>query len=115
MCARSVGAKGGQPLGVLPVAGIFGANGSGKSNVLEAMDDMRFYVVNSFRRTGDGLPRWPFRLDPGFESRPSSYEIDIVLGGVRHDTVSCSTARDPRGVGYPIPAREGSEALQSRA
>jgi uncharacterized protein len=75
----------GQPLGVLPAAGIFGANGSGKSNVLEAMDDMRFYVVNSFRRTGEVLPRWPFRLDSDFESRPSSYEVDIVLGGVRHE------------------------------
>jgi hypothetical protein len=76
---------GGHPLGVLPVAGIFGANGSGKSNVLEAMDDMRFYVVNSFRRTDEVLPRWPFRLDPEFELRPSKYEIDIVLGGVRHE------------------------------
>ncbi len=77
--------EGGQPLGVLPAAGIFGANGSGKSNLLEAMDDMRFYVVNSFRRTGEMLPRWPFRLDPDFEVRPSRYEIDIVLGGVRHE------------------------------
>ncbi len=77
--------EGGHPLGVLPVAGIFGANGSGKSNVLEAMDDMRFYVINSFRRTGEVLLRWPFRLDPNFEPRPSRYEIDIVLGGVRHE------------------------------
>src|SRR5580658_686101 len=76
--------EGGQPLGVLPAAGIFGANGSGKSNLLEAMDDMRFYVVNSFRRTGKMLPRWPFRLDHDL-SRPTRYEIDIVLGGVRHE------------------------------
>jgi uncharacterized protein len=76
--------EGGQPLGVLPAAGIFGANGSGKSNLLEAMDDMRFYVVNSFRRTGEMLPRWPFRLDHDL-SRPTRYEIDIVLGGVRHE------------------------------
>jgi uncharacterized protein len=75
----------GQPLDVLPVAGIFGANGSGKSNVLEALDDMRFYVVNSFRRAGEALPRWPFRLDVDVEIRPSRYEIDIVLGGVRHE------------------------------
>jgi hypothetical protein len=77
--------EGGQPLRVLPVSGIFGANGSGKSNVLEAMDDMRFYVVNSFRRTGEGVPRWPFRLDPDFETRPSTYEIDLVLGSVRYE------------------------------
>ena len=30
--------EGGRPVGVLPVVGIFGANGSGKSNVLKAME-----------------------------------------------------------------------------
>jgi hypothetical protein len=96
--------EGGQPVGVLPVAGMFGANGSGKSNVLEAMDDMRYYVVNSFRRTGDGLPRWPFRLDPNFERRPSSYEIDIVLDGVRHEygfVLDGERVREEWAIRYP--------------
>jgi uncharacterized protein len=77
----------GQPLKLLPAAGIFGANASGKSNVLKAMDDMQTYVVQSFRRgspTG-GLPRWPFRLDPLAAELPSRYEVDLVLGGVRHE------------------------------
>jgi len=77
----------GRPLKVLPVAGVFGANASGKSNVLKAMDDMQTYVVQSFRRgspTG-GLPRWPFRLDSAVAELPSRYEIDLVLDGVRHE------------------------------
>lgn len=75
--------EGGQPIGVVPVAGVFGANASGKSNVLEAMDDMRMYVLESFRR--DLLPgeHWPFGLDAESRVRPSRYEVDLVLEGVR--------------------------------
>ena len=79
--------RGGRPLGVLPVAGVFGANASGKTNVLRAMDDMRGYVLNSFRSgnpTG-GIPRRPYLLDPATTSAPSRFEVDLVLGGVRHE------------------------------
>jgi uncharacterized protein len=74
----------GRPLRVLPTAGIFGANASGKSNVLEAMDDMRVCVLHSFRHIGQRV-YWPFRLDPQAASRPSRYEIDLILEGVRHE------------------------------
>jgi uncharacterized protein len=79
--------EGGQPLKVLPVAGVFGANASGKSNLLKAMDDMQTYVIQSFRRASPGgeLPRWQFRLDPDASQRPSRYEIDLVLSGIRHE------------------------------
>jgi uncharacterized protein len=79
--------EGGQPIGVLPVAGVFGANGSGKTNVLKAMNDMRAHVLHSFRAgspTG-GIPRRPFLLDPKTDQAPSRFEIDLVLGGVRHE------------------------------
>ena len=73
------------PVSVLPVAGIFGANASGKSTILRAMADMRLVVLNSFRQ-GDQdsrLSRHPFLLrSPGAE-RPSSFSIDLILDGVR--------------------------------
>ncbi len=78
---------GGRPVGVLPVAGVFGANASGKSNLLRAMNDMRGHVLGSFR-TGSptgGIPRRPFLLDPNVRSAPSRFEIDLVLDGVRHE------------------------------
>jgi len=78
--------EGGSTIDVLPVAGLFGANASGKSNALRAMADMRDLVLGSFRRgtpTG-GLPQRPFRLDPEAVNRPSRFEIDLVLDGVRH-------------------------------
>ncbi len=79
--------EGGRPLGVLPVAGVFGANASGKTNVLKAMDDMRALVLHSFRMgspTG-GVPRRPFLLDRTSKTRPSRFEVDIVLREVRHE------------------------------
>lgn len=79
--------EGGRQIDVLPAAGIFGANASGKSNVLRAMADMRGFVLNSFRRgrpTG-GLPRRPFLLGDDGTLHPTRFEIDIVLCGVRHE------------------------------
>ena len=79
--------EGGSPVRVLPAAGAFGANGSGKSNLLKVMADMRRLVLNSFRSgvPGGGMPRWPFRLDEQSAQLPSRYEVDIVLDGVRHE------------------------------
>ena len=78
---------GGSLVHVLPVAGAFGANGSGKSNLLKVMDDMRRLVLGSFRSgvPGGGIPRWPFRLDEQSPHLPSRYEVNIVLNGVRHE------------------------------
>ena len=79
--------EGGSPISVLAVAGVFGANGSGKSNLLKVMDDMRSHVLHSFRQ-GDlegRIPRQPFVLDQAARSQPSRFEIDLVLEGVRHE------------------------------
>ena len=79
--------EGGRPIGVLPAAGVFGANASGKSNVLKAMDDMRGHVLHSFRAgspTG-GISRCPFLLDREGRGEPSRFEVDLVLEGVRHE------------------------------
>jgi hypothetical protein len=75
---------GGQPIGILPVAGVFGANASGKTNVIKAMDDMRAHVLHSFRAgspTG-GISRRPYLLEPDRNSKPSRFEADLVLCGV---------------------------------
>jgi hypothetical protein len=97
---------GGRPIGVLPVAGIFGANASGKSNLLKAMWDMRGHVLHSFRSgspTG-GLPRSPFLLDTESRQAPSKYEVDFVLHGVRHEygfALDDNEVSDEWAVHYP--------------
>jgi hypothetical protein len=73
----------GHPTGLLPALAIYGANASGKSNVLAALAFMREAVVNSQRTwSPDGpIPRDPFAWgDP----RPSLYELTFLLDGVRY-------------------------------
>jgi len=79
--------EGGRLLSILPSVGVFGANASGKSNVLKAMDDMRRHVLFSFRhgRPRGGVGRQAFLLDPKSKTEPSSYEVEIVLRGVLHE------------------------------
>jgi uncharacterized protein len=78
--------RNGKSLGVLPATGIFGANGSGKSNLLCVMNDMRAFVLSSFRlgTPRSRLPTWPFRLGKDRGEAPSTYEVDLVIDGIRH-------------------------------
>ena len=71
------------PVSVLPVAGIFGANASGKSTILRAMADMRGLVLRSFRQEDLKLFRHSFLLSGEGPERPSSFAVDLVLHGVR--------------------------------
>jgi predicted ATPase len=111
----------GHPISVLPVAGIFGANASGKSNVLQAMFEMRAFVLESFRQgsPGSSLPTNPFLLGGGDgEETPSTYSVDLVLNGVRHEygfsvdseQIVEEWARSyPRGRSVLLLRREGDE------
>ncbi|MEU3249375.1 ATP-binding protein [Streptomyces sp. NPDC006997] len=86
--ARSTGARSqGKELKILPVVGVFGANASGKSNVLRAMNFMRKAVRESFAEWGKshGVPREPFALDPDARQDTSLFEVELLLptGGER--------------------------------
>lgn len=61
----------------LRVVGIYGANASGKSNLLGSMQTLRSLVLNSARegQAGDTLPVDPFRLDPDTADAPSEFEF----------------------------------------
>ncbi|MEV7964786.1 ATP-binding protein [Sphaerisporangium sp. NPDC088356] len=67
------------------VAGIYGANASGKSTLLEALDFMVQAVTHSATTWGsrNHFPSHPFTLDAASRTRTSLYEIDFVLDGVR--------------------------------
>ncbi|MFC7648308.1 ATP/GTP-binding protein [Streptosporangium lutulentum] len=81
--ARSTGVKSeGREISVVPLIGIFGANGSGKSNTLAAIRAMRSAVRGSVlewaRETG--VPREPFALDPRARDETTLFEVDLILG-----------------------------------
>ena len=70
---------------LLPVAAIYGANASGKTNVLRALQFMTSVVENSQRdwKPDEEIPRNPFALDDS-PKRLSSFEIEFMLKGVRY-------------------------------
>ena len=71
---------------VLPAVVIYGANASGKSNLVDAMAAMREMVLRSHTKgePGGGVPCRPFSLEGDYSQKPSRFEIDFVLDGVRH-------------------------------
>jgi len=98
--------EGGRPISVLPAAGIFGANASGKSNLLMAMADMRMFVLQSFRqgKPGGRVPTSPFRLGEDEGSAPSTYEVELVLDGVRYEygfRIDAERIQEEWARGYP--------------
>lgn len=85
--ARAVGVRAeGRELTVLPLVAIFGANASGKSNVLHAMRWMVQAVTQSVAGwlNEPGIPRPVFALDPAARDETSLFEVDVVIDGVRY-------------------------------
>lgn len=71
----------------LKVAGIYGANASGKSSVLDALS----FMVSVVRRSATTwaarptLRQHPFALDEVSSDKPSHYALDFVIDGIRHE------------------------------
>ena len=70
----------------LPAALIYGANASGKSNVVEALRFMCRMVLDSHTDLKPGAPlgRPPFRLAPGWPEKESRFDLTFVHEGVRY-------------------------------
>jgi AAA15 family ATPase/GTPase len=74
------------PFPLLPVAAIYGANASGKSNVLWALKFIEEAVLLSQRSwaPNERIPLEPFRLDKNAQERPSLFEVEFVAEKVRY-------------------------------
>lgn len=70
-------------LGLLPVVGIFGANASGKSNVLEALD----FLISYMSIGGGSIQKnfiadiQPFRLKESAVNAPTHFELRMAFAG----------------------------------
>jgi uncharacterized protein len=98
--------EGGHPIGVLPCAGIFGGNASGKSNLLRAMSDMRRLALSSFQgNTPDGpVETYPFLLGEDEGRAESSYEVELILDNVQYSygfVVEAGGVREEWARSYP--------------
>lgn len=73
------------PYRLLPAAVIYGANSSGKSNVLLALTTMRTVLLGSVRlNPKDELNYQPFKLDLVSASNPTSFEIQFLQDEVKY-------------------------------
>lgn len=70
---------------LLPTAVMYGANSSGKSNVLMALMTMRSVLLGSVKlNPKDELDFQPFKLDLISASNPTSFEIQFLQDDVRY-------------------------------
>ena len=71
---------------ILPAIVIYGANASGKSNFISAMDMMRVLVLYSHTnwQPDEELSYHPFLLDDANSNAPTHFEADFVIEGVRY-------------------------------
>lgn len=71
--------------GLLTVAAIYGANASGKTNVLTSLQFMKTMVEHSQRTWGPdhAIPRSPFMLQHS-EKQPSRFNIDFIVNSIRY-------------------------------
>ena len=67
---------------VLSVAALYGANGSGKTNLIDALAWLSHSVARSLRDWEDSIPVDPFCFFPG--SEPTRFGIEMLLDDVRY-------------------------------
>ena len=70
-------------LDLLRSVAIYGANASGKSNLLKSIRTMK-QVVTATSQRGSKLPLVPFKLDSDSTNQPTEFEIVFVVDGVRY-------------------------------
>ncbi|MCX5726977.1 MAG: ATP-binding protein [Candidatus Saganbacteria bacterium] len=65
---------------------VYGANASGKSNLILALGFMRFFTINSFRayQPEEEIGRWSFRLNETSENQPSFFEIVFMVDSITY-------------------------------
>ncbi|MDR2904037.1 MAG: AAA family ATPase, partial [Clostridiales bacterium] len=69
---------------VLPVISLYGANASGKSNIIEAMQNM-FWTMENSNKLFDNVnsvlyPHKPFLLDDDSKGKPTTYGVEFAIG-----------------------------------
>lgn len=69
------------PHGLLPVLALYGANASGKSNLIKAIELLTSEVQHSFKRDiGAPIARTPFLLRKQARAQPSRLDVDFSHG-----------------------------------
>ncbi len=72
---------------IVPLAAIYGPNAAGKSNLIDALDEMQRAVVSSHKDLDatNPIPRDPFRLDDESRSNPTRFDCTFTVDGSSDD------------------------------
>ncbi len=71
--------------GYLRSLAIYGANSSGKSNLIKALVQMKDLIRRSIQMNdGDELSHNPFSLDLSSDQKPSMYEAEFLVNGIHY-------------------------------
>lgn len=73
-------------LPLLKTVVVYGANSSGKSNLLTSLGWMRRFVINSSKegQAGEPIAVTPFKLDIDYLDKPSRFEVVFFINGIRY-------------------------------
>lgn len=77
----------------LRMAALYGANGSGKSNLVKAFAVFHTMVLDGTTREDDRFPIVPFKLDTEHSEAPTHIEIDFILDNVHYSYGFDATTR----------------------
>lgn len=77
-------------LRILPIAALYGANGSGKTNFYKAVEFLRDLVLSPAQSPDERIPIRPFRLDLGSEKQPTQFSVEVLAPDERIYRLSIS-------------------------
>ncbi len=96
---------------LLRSAVLYGANASGKSNVIKALGNLKYLIITSSQNIpGQNIRFLPFKLDEKCLLKPSKFNINFVQGGIRYNykvSFTCEKVIDESLYYYP----KGTEAI----
>ena len=73
-------------LNLLKTTAIYGANASGKSNLIAALRFMKEFVLNSSKESqaAEAIPVEPFRLSTTTMGKPALFEVVFLVDGTKY-------------------------------
>lgn len=72
-------------LNIVKIAAIYGANASGKSNLIKAIEFVASFVRNSSNKAGKKIDHLiPFKLDDNCLRKPSSFELVFIKNNIKY-------------------------------
>jgi len=71
---------------ILKSLALYGSNASGKSNIIKAFNFTRNFVLTSVSdgKSFQNIPVEPYKLDPTTETKPSLFEVTILVEGIKY-------------------------------